>query len=119
MENNSPDTIKRSSEFLTVKKLGQRNWPSKWLLFNYMPNQLGHLRFGITASRKVGSAVVRNKLKRWVRDYIRGLPNTDQSLALDINFIFKPMEDGFYKGLNHGEFKKAMDRGFAVLRKIR
>ncbi len=119
MENNSLDTIKRSSEFLTVKKLGQRNWPTKWLLFNYMQNQEGHLRFGITASRKTGIAVVRNKLKRWVRDYIRGLPSSDQSLAFDINFIFKPMEDGFYKGLDHGEFKKAMDRGFANLRKVR
>lgn len=119
MENSSPQSIKRSSEFQAVKKLGQRNWPTKWLLLNYLENQAGQLRFGITASRKVGPSVVRNKLKRWVRDYIRGLPNSDQSLALDINFIFKPMDVNFYKGLSHGEFKRAMDRGFANLRKSR
>lgn len=84
---------------------------------NYKCNQLGQLRFGVTASRKVGSAVVRNKLKRWVREYFRSFLVAGNSLEADINLIFKPMEANFYKGLPYEEFVKAMDRGLETLRK--
>ncbi|WP_407933181.1 ribonuclease P protein component [Bdellovibrio reynosensis] len=117
MENSSPLIIKRSSEFLSLKQTGKRHWPTKWLLLNYQKNQVGQLRFGVTASRKVGSAVVRNKLKRWSREYFRALSVDGKSIEADINIIFKPMDSNFYKGLNHEEFVKAMDRGLEVLRK--
>ncbi|WP_168196499.1 ribonuclease P protein component [Bdellovibrio sp. NC01] len=117
MENSSPLVIKRSSEFLALKQSGKRHWPTKWLLLNYQKNSVGQLRFGVTASRKVGSAVVRNKLKRWSREYFREMLKAGNSLEADINIIFKPMEENFYKGLAHGEFVKAMDRGLQSLRK--
>ncbi|WII73019.1 ribonuclease P protein component [Bdellovibrio sp. 22V] len=117
MENSSPHIIKRSSEFLSLKQSGKRYWPTKWLLLNYQKNSVGQLRFGVTASRKVGSAVVRNKLKRWSREYFRASLVAGKSIEADINIIFKPMESNFYKGLPHEEFVKAMDRGLEVVRK--
>lgn len=75
------------------------------------------MRIGVTASRKVGSAVVRNKLKRWSREYLRAFLVAGKAIEADINIIFKPMDPNFYKNLNHGEFIKALDRGFEVLRK--
>lgn len=75
------------------------------------------MRFGVTASRKVGNAVVRNKLKRWSKEYFRVSLVAEKPLEIDINIIFKPMEANFYKGLAHGEFVKAMDRGLETVRK--
>lgn len=117
MENSSPHSIKRSSEFLSLKQTGKRYWPTKWLLLNYQKNHEGQLRFGVTASRKVGPAVVRNKLKRWSREYFRALVVAGNSIEADINIIFKPIDANFYKGLPYEEFVKALDRGFEVLRK--
>lgn len=75
------------------------------------------MRFGVTASRKTGPAVVRNKLKRWSREYFRALLVAGNSVEADINLIFKPMDENFYKGLRHEDFVKAMDRGLEALRK--
>ena len=117
MENSSPQIIKRSSEFLSLKQTGKRYWPTQWLLLNYKSNLGGEVRFGVTASRKVGSAVVRNKLKRWSREYFRAFLVAGKAIEADINIIFKPMDANFYKGLPHEEFVKGMDRGLEVLRK--
>ncbi len=40
-----------------------------------------------------------------------------KSIEADINIIFKPMDPNFYKGLNHEEFVKALDRGMQIVRK--
>jgi ribonuclease P protein component len=36
-----------------------------------LPNEIGHPRLGITVTRKVGGAVVRNRVKRVVRELFR------------------------------------------------
>ena len=36
-----------------------------------LPNKLGHSRLGVTLSRKVGNAVVRNQTRRRIRDIFR------------------------------------------------
>jgi ribonuclease P protein component len=121
VENSRSTAIKRSSEFFSLKKTGKRTWPTKWLLFNYSKVDQKGLKYGVTASRKVGCSVVRNKLKRWVREYFRDLviKSNQAGIPIDvsINIIFKPIDQGFYKGLKFEEFKKAMDAGLETLRK--
>ncbi len=41
------------------------------MVFQERKGDDGATRVGITVSSKVGNAVVRNRLKRWIREYIR------------------------------------------------
>jgi ribonuclease P protein component len=46
-------------------------------------------RFGVTVSRKVGGAVVRNKVKRWVRETCRRMQR-DVPEGLDLVIVARP-----------------------------
>lgn len=52
------------------------------------PNDCGHDRLGLTASRKVGGAVARNRVKRLLRECFR-LNKRDQAPALDLVLMAK------------------------------
>ena len=43
------------------------------LLVRYRRNELGRTRFGISTGRRVGSAVVRNRIRRRLREVLRRL----------------------------------------------
>ena len=63
--------IVRSADYQTLYKTGFKIHSSHFVLFG-RKNALGHSRLGITASRKVGGAVARNRVKRLVREIFRG-----------------------------------------------
>jgi ribonuclease P protein component len=49
-----------------------------------LPNHVGHARLGVTATRKLGSAVVRNRLRRRCREVFRRWPRRSELPAVDI-----------------------------------
>jgi ribonuclease P protein component len=57
-----------------------------WLLVFAAPNQLGHLRLGLSVSRKVGNAVLRNRLRRLFRETFR-LTRGEMPTGLDLILI--------------------------------
>ena len=57
---------------------------------HFAPNQLEHPRIGITATRKVGSAVVRQRLKRRVREVYRRWSRRSQLPPRDLIVHLKP-----------------------------
>jgi len=65
-----PVRIVRSSDYQALYKTGYKIHSSHFVLFS-RGNDLGHCRLGITASRKVGGAVVRNRVKRLFREIFR------------------------------------------------
>jgi len=48
-----------------------RSWAHKLLVLIVRPNELNVTRIGVTASRKLGNAVVRNRAKRLMREAAR------------------------------------------------
>lgn len=62
--------LRRRAEFRAVQERGRKVHTTHFLLF-VLEAEPGDTRLGITASRKVGSAVVRNRLKRYLREVFR------------------------------------------------
>ena len=79
-----PDIIKRRSDFLAANNGLRVARPGFVLLAR--PNGLEQMRFGITVTKKIGNAVVRNRMKRRFRALLRellpthGLPASDHVL---------------------------------------
>jgi ribonuclease P protein component len=51
-----------------------RSWAEKELVLRALPNKLESSRFGFVVSRRVGNAVVRNHIKRILREVTRQMP---------------------------------------------
>ena len=81
------DRILKRSEYLALSRTGIRIH-NKYFVAVLGKERRERLRIGITVSKKVGNAVVRNRLKRLIKEYFRlnrdRLPDN-----LDINFIAK------------------------------
>lgn len=64
--------LRRPGEFRHVWSAG-RSWAHSLFILWALPNDLDCVRVGITASRKVGNAVARNRARRLLREAARHL----------------------------------------------
>lgn len=64
--------LRRTSDVRRVYDQG-RSWAHPFLVLVARPNGLDFSRVGVTASRKLGSAVARNRAKRLLREAARRL----------------------------------------------
>ncbi|MDR0943076.1 MAG: ribonuclease P protein component [Ruminococcus sp.] len=78
------DTIKDNNHFLRAYKKG-RYLHSGFLTVHIVPNELDSKRYGITVSKKLGNAVVRNRCKRIIRAALREI---ESSLPESFDYVF-------------------------------
>ena len=79
-----PLYIKRNSDFLFAYRRG-KSFVSPYLVTYMVKNRGGQTRVGITASKKIGNAVTRNRSKRIIRAAFAHLPYEIES---GYNIIF-------------------------------
>jgi len=60
--------LRAPAEFRRVRDVAARGWPHPLLVLYIAPNELGRTRVGITVSGRVGKAVVRNRVRRRLRE---------------------------------------------------
>lgn len=74
--------LRRPSEFEQIRRRG-RSVASRLLVLSVAPNGLVHNRYGFAVGRRVGKAVRRNRVKRWLREIVRQLhPSLRQGFDL-------------------------------------
>ncbi|MCH8195006.1 MAG: ribonuclease P protein component [Chloroflexi bacterium] len=77
--------LRRKAEFALIQREGRR-WSHPLLILRALPNDCQTTRFGFVVSRRVGKAVVRNRVKRRLREIARCHPIDE---GWDVLFIAK------------------------------
>jgi ribonuclease P protein component len=90
-----PNRLAKRREFLRVYEAGRKVF-SRYTVVFIATNDLPHSRLGITATKKLGKANVRNRLKRWTRETYRRRrePLDLDARSLDIVINVKPNAAG-------------------------
>lgn len=85
MNNTVP--LKKNYEFGRAYKKG-RFFAGRLIVLYVVPNRLDHNRLGITAGKKIGKSVRRNRIKRLVRESYRLLEGTVKE-GYDLVFVVR------------------------------
>jgi len=83
--------LAKRREYLRVYETGRKVF-SRYCVVFFAGNELPYSRIGVTATKKVGKANVRNRLKRWTRETYRRqrAPLDLDRQSLDIVVNVKP-----------------------------
>jgi ribonuclease P protein component len=76
----------RGSAVFQQVRARKRSWANSLLVLNTASNELGHPRLGVVVSRRVGKAVVRNRVRRRIREAVR-LRLMDLTPSCDLVFL--------------------------------
>jgi ribonuclease P protein component len=81
--------LRSAADFQRVRDQSPRVWPQRLLVLHVAPNDLDHARVGITVSGRVGKAVVRNRIRRRLREALRARLDT-LAAGYDLLVVARP-----------------------------
>ena len=94
--------LKNSAEFQLVYKRGARSESRSFVVF-VLANGFNNSRVGLTTPRKLGTAVVRNRLRRRVREVLRRDP---AAVPVGVDIVVNPRRSAC--GLEYADLKKEL-----------
>lgn len=105
------ERLRRSREYQHCYRAGRRRTGRLFILY-FLENEFGTIRVGVTASRKVGAAVVRHRLKRWTREVLRRWPERRALPPMDLVIHMNPVA----AQASFGEFRLDLQTAIQALR---
>ena len=80
------ERLTKPQQYAAVYSKGS-SWTSSLLVLKALPNGLTSSRYGLSVSKRVGNAVIRNRMKRLLREILRVMPLIP---SWDMVFIVRP-----------------------------
>src|SRR5699024_7912142 len=101
--------IKENHKFQSII-LKNHNLKSKYFVAYYNLNEFNHIRYGISVGKKIGNAVLRNFIKRQIRNLFYNNLNNFKDISVDIILISKSIiKDAEYKNIE-SDFVKLINK---------
>lgn len=107
--------MKQNSQFVYSFKKGQ-SFKSKFLVLVLAKNRYKDSKIGIVVSKKLGNSVVRNRIKRLIRESVR---EEVENLKSNLNLVFiarQGIENSNFKEIN-SLIKELLKKSNAVIEK--
>ncbi|HHX03131.1 MAG TPA: ribonuclease P protein component [Tissierellia bacterium] len=98
--------LNNNRDFQRVYSRG-RSLVTRYFVIYYLPQKVGHHRIGFTVSRKIGGAVVRNRVRRRLKEMFR-LINPSLPKSMDVVIVAR----GRAKEGNFDQMRSLMDSKF-------
>jgi ribonuclease P protein component len=105
-------SLKKKRDFEALRNEGDVVHVTHWLMVSTKANKENVNRVGWTLPRYVGTAVVRNRLRRWGRERVKVWDFESWSESRDLNFVFRKKAPGFYQKLGREDFGAAFIRAY-------
>ncbi|KAB7665304.1 ribonuclease P protein component [Bacillus sp. B1-b2] len=96
--------IKKNKEFQLVFKKGQSFANRQFVIYKLAKKEQSHFRIGLSVSKKIGNAVMRNQVKRYIRQAFLELEGQLEHTFDYVIIARKPVSD-----MEFEELKKSLE----------
>ncbi len=96
--------IKKNEEFQEVFKLGQSTANRQFVIYVLDRPEQAHFRVGLSVSKKIGNAVMRNRIKRLIRQVVFEFSDSLKSGKDIVIIARKPTAE-----MDYGEVKSSLE----------